>query len=167
MLWGSPARQRMQALDEKVEALNGRLDEVMARFDRLSGDLDRLSSDLEQVQQRLEAEGSSRRELTDQLSAVREVVRDLQRDGQRTADGVADLRTDGEATADRVAGHAALLEDIKEEDRRQGRALDQLRADVTRLDRQAAADLAELRGTHAALARAVLMADGARRRHEE
>ena len=167
MLWESPARQRVQALDEKVEALNGRLEEMIARFGRVSDDLDRLSSDLERVQQHLKAEGSGRRELTDQLSAVREVVQDLQRGGQRTADGVAELRTSGEATGDRVAGQASLLEDIREQDRRQGRALDQLRADLTRLDRQAAADLAELRGTHAALARAVLMADGARRRHEE
>ena len=66
--------------------------------------------------------------------------------------------------ADEIAGHASRLDTLGEENRHQGRSLDQVRADVTRIERQASVDVAELRATDTALARVVLKADGTRSR---
>ena len=164
MLSRFPARQRIEAIDETVEALSGRLEEVVSRFDRLADEMDRLSADLDQVRHRLDAEASDRREQMDQLSAVRDVVAELQ-SGSRTAlEAVAALDEDGRKTSDVIAGQASHLDTLQERGLHQQRSLDQIRADVTRIERQAAADLAEFRATNTALARVVLNADGTRSR---
>lgn len=161
MLWRFPARQRIQALDEKVEAMSGCLNEVMSRLDRLSADFDRLSEDLDQVRQRLDVEASARHEQTDRSTAMLEVVVELQKDSKTLADSFAGLQVDGKTASEVMAEHASVLDALQEKGLRHERSLNQTRADITRIERQAAADLAELRTTNTALARVVLNVNGA------
>ena len=156
MPWMFSAGPRMQALDEKVEALSDRLEEVLSRVVHVTADLDRLSSDIDGVRQRLDAEASDRRDQANFLAAVRETVIELQAGNEKARDVVAALQADRQMALDVSAGQASLLDGLQEKNLEQSRSLDQIRVDVTRIERQAAADLAELRTTNTALARLVL-----------
>ena len=159
MEWRLPARRRAEALDAKVVAFTDRLDAMMARVDGLVGDVDRLSSRLDELGQLLQTEMADRREQADRLASLRDRVGELQSDGRTTMGAIAELRQSSRSTLDAVNGQASSLDDLRNRDDEQGRSLDQVRADLTRIERQGAVDLAELRATDTALARMVLKAE--------
>ena len=174
---GYATGQRVDALDARIETLDGRLDEVMVRLDRLVGDLGRLAAGLDQVQQRVGTQVADQRGQVSRLSAVRHEIAYLREQGRSvaglvadlhagsiaTAHDIAELRADGRTAADRAADQASRSESLREEGRRHERSLDQVRADITRIEQQAAADLTRLRAADTALARVMLGADGVRR----
>lgn len=137
-----------RALDEKVDAIARRLDELGSRLDRLADATEPLSADVERALDRLAEQDSRHDEQTGRLSSL--------------ADEVAGLREADRATADTVGGHGSRIEALRDDGAGQRRSLDQLRADLVRIERQTAIDLAELRRTSMALTRTVLGAGGSR-----
>jgi chromosome segregation ATPase len=159
MNWRRPARQRAKALDAEVVTLNDRLNLVSERLNELVNDVDRVSSGLERLEQLLHRAVSDGREQADRLAALRERVGELQSDGRSTVSVIAEVQQSSRAALEAIDSQASRLDQLQDTDAEQGRVLDQIRADVTRIEWQGAIDLAELRATDTALARVALRAD--------
>lgn len=176
MPFGLASRKRVKGLAATVAAMGERLDEVAARLDRLAVGIDRRSSDLGEVNRRLDGYDADRRDGADRVTELRDevatlqrrhddasgLIADLQAAGRTGNDSLADLRERHDTAAGEIADHRSRLDRVEETGERQERTLDQVRADVMRIERQAKVDLAELRTTDTALARMVLKADGVR-----